>query len=170
MEVAEAKPAAAPPKPTVSEAGIVLPPSLAGLSGSVVPIGQFHKFQCIGMGMFASVHVARRVTDGKDAALKLWHRPICTNTTESGRRFQLDGEDVSCFLGEVALLSRIADHDHVVKYIGHGYIPVSEGQTGFVAMELIKGGADFVNTDFPREFARQPVLRRRSKNLFGGPS
>ena len=38
------------------------------------------------------------------------------------------------------------------------------------AMELIKGGADFVNTDFPREFARQPVLRRRSKNLFGGPS
>jgi serine/threonine protein kinase len=124
----------------VSEAGIVLPPSLAGLHGSL-PIGEFHKFECIGIGMFASVHTARRVTDGKAAALKLWHRPICTDTSVSGRRFQLDGEDVSCFVGEVALLSRLSchDHDHIVKYIGHGYIPVAEGQTGFVAMELIKG-------------------------------
>ena len=107
----------------------------------------FASIERIGVGQFATVH-SSRVSGGKFAAVKIWHRPVAitdANDLPSGSDYDeplpIDLADIACFAQEVALLaSSDLAHPNVVKYLGHGFVPIpgTNRVRGFVAMELVE--------------------------------
>ena len=83
----------------------------------------FASIERIGVGQFATVH-SSRVSGGKFAAVKIWHRPVAitdANDLPSGSDYDeplpIDLADIACFAQEVALLaSSDLAHPNVVKY------------------------------------------------------
>ena len=131
----------------------------------------FASIERIGVGQFATVH-SSRVSGGKFAAVKIWHRPVAitdANDLPSGSDYDeplpIDLADIACFAQEVALLaSSDLAHPNVVKYLGHGFVPIpgTNRVRGFVAMELVEGETYY---EF-RERAPQEELNRTARVLY----
>ncbi len=163
--------------------GVVMPPALGALGGTVVSMREFATEETIGMGMFSSVHAARRVSDDHTVAIKIWHRPIALKQRQapntalspgnsSAARYGgdadderdaawCDPQDVACFTSEVTLLSSLS-HPNIVRYLGHGFITTPEGYNGFIVLELVDG-KDLVR-------ARPASAARRARPPRTGPA
>lgn len=138
--------------------------------------------QVLGVGAFASVHLATRIEDGLQCAIKVFHHPVSrgiaspSSSLHGGKlwakqqtshslasikdpRRNADDEylplHARTFRQEVKLLACAGlQHENIIAYLGHGFAPAGDGSlAGFIVTQYVDG-VDLYSIVFQRKRGR----------------